>query len=429
LWGFGGGGKKKNDDADVAEGGAVGSEGGGGQPPSEPSLNFSDDNAFPSQPPATTTTTTTTNETLFSSEATTTTAPTSSSSSSSSVEETLDRLFQEQQTAGDPSFAADPATTTTTAVFDPTWYNPADQAINALNFVHDITGLEYGWSIIALTAGLRIVIFPAMAYSRRTTSRMAHANPEIMRMKAKFERISNPTPEEKVKIAQDMQAVFKRFGCKPFTAFLSPLISAPAFMGMFFGMKKMPQFYADELATGGMFWFVDLTAPDPLYVLPFACFATFLATIEMGKEELVASNPAQGQVMLNVFRGMSIIMIPVCMNFHAAMLCYWTTNNVFTAAQTLAFKTPAFRKKMGIWDPPKPVPGEENDTSFKKAAGNLVKSIQGKPTTEAQKIAQHNRDIEHRKQVDKARRSSSFFDSSSSRRSPARRRNRRGKKY
>jgi YidC/Oxa1 family membrane protein insertase len=160
----------------------------------------------------------------------------------------------------------------------------------------------------------------------------------------------------------------------------------------------MPTIYPDELASGGMFWFPDLTVPDPLYILPLASASTFLLLIELGKDQMMAQNAATGKVMINVFRAMSIVMIPVCVNFESAMLCYWTANNVLTIAQTSLLKHPKVRKAFGIWDPPKPVPGLEPE-SLAEAASKLVKRIQGQAVSEKQMIEQHNQQVEVKKKA------------------------------
>lgn len=69
------------------------------------------------------------------------------------------------------------------------------------------------------------------------------------------------------------------------------------------------------------------------------------------------SFPPKAKIMVNAFRALGIIMVPLTMNFPASVFCYWVTNNTFSLAQTLIFKMDGFKKRFGIWDPPKPVPG------------------------------------------------------------------------
>ena len=40
----------------------------------------------------------------------------------------------------------------------------------------------------------------------------------------------------------------------------------------------------DSFQTGGAYWFLDLTTPDPTYILPALTAVTFLASIEVENE-------------------------------------------------------------------------------------------------------------------------------------------------
>ena len=127
----------------------------------------------------------------------------------------------------------------------------------------------------------------------------------------------------------------------------------PIFIGMFFGLKKMPTIFPETLSDGGMFWFTDLTVPDPLYILPVLSTATFFGLIEIGKEQMMMSQRGpQGAMMLNFFRAMALFSLPVCISFEASMLCYWVTNNFLTLSQSLLLKQTAVRKYFGIWVSP-----------------------------------------------------------------------------
>jgi membrane protein insertase Oxa1/YidC/SpoIIIJ len=100
-------------------------------------------------------------------------------------------------------------------------------------------------------------------------------------------------------------------------------------------------------------------------------------------------------MMLNVFRFMCVISLPLVVNFEASMLLYWVANNLLTCAQTLVLKTPALRKQFGILDPPKPAAGINPDKDGLVASvTDLVKRAQGKPISEAEVIQKHNQEIE-----------------------------------
>jgi len=149
-------------------------------------------------------------------------------------------------------------------------------------------------------------------------------------------------------------------------------------MSMFFGLQKMPTYYSDTLANGGLLWFPDLSVPDPMYILPLLSSATFLATIELGQKSMAASSGNQGQtkIFITVFRGMAILMIPVTIQFPAAVLCYWVTNNIFTFFQSAVFQIPAIRNALGIWELPKPVPGAPEPKGVQEMIKELMEQRQ-----------------------------------------------------
>lgn len=54
----------------------------------------------------------------------------------------------------------------------------------------------------------------------------------------------------------------------------------PIFVSYFFGIKSLATVYPD-MALGGILWFVDLSVPDPNYVLPFIAGGSFLLILEI----------------------------------------------------------------------------------------------------------------------------------------------------
>jgi membrane protein insertase Oxa1/YidC/SpoIIIJ len=137
------------------------------------------------------------------------------STSEKSFDETMEKLFQEpQQEAqgeGDAWFLDEVAT-----AWEPTWYNLSDQAVAGVQTLHEMTGLHYAGSIVAVTCTLRLLILPLAIRGQRAASRMTHLQPELAVIKTRYEALGTPTQAEQKAFAEQMKAVFAKYEVKPF---------------------------------------------------------------------------------------------------------------------------------------------------------------------------------------------------------------------
>ena len=79
---------------------------------------------------------------------------------------------------------------------------------------------------------------------------------------------------------QTMYVIKKKHNIQLVPLFFNPIfVQIPAFIIFFMTMRRMirnADSTSSELAQGGIFWFDNLTIPDPTYVLPAVAIGTFL---------------------------------------------------------------------------------------------------------------------------------------------------------
>lgn len=314
--------------------------------------------------------------------------------------------FEEAANAADvaASTEAAEAIKATADIWEASWW-PQDQMLNLIVNFHDATGLNYALAIGGLTFAFRSAMFPLFVRAQANSSRMAHMRPEMDILKERVDKLDKTDMAGQEKMAKEMQKLFQKYDVNPLKSILVPLAQMPVFMSMFFGLKKMPDIYPEKLADGGMFWFTDLNLADPTYILPATCGLSFLLMMEIGKEQMMASSPQQGALMLNFFRFIALAMIPLTATFPTCVLCYWTANNSFSLFQAALFKSNGAKKAFGIWDAPKPVPG----APAPKGIQDMMKDYMDKKKKESgndsalERIKMHNAAIE-KKIIDKANR-------------------------
>ena len=90
------------------------------------------------------------------------------------------------------------------------------------------------------------------------------------------------------------------------------------------------------------------------------------------------------------------------MNFNSAVFVYWTTNNTFSLLQSIVLKQPFVKKAFGIWDPPKPIPGQEPKNIFDEVKNLMNKKEEETNALAAERIKAHNEIVAQQKKVKKA---------------------------
>lgn len=193
------------------------------------------------------------------------------------------------------------------------------------------------------TVFVRTVIFPLVILSQRNSAKMNNNLPQMQFLQMKLtEARQSGNAIDSARYTQEMVAFMKDKELNPFKNMLVPLAQAPLFISFFIGLRQMANAPVESMATGGLFWFVDLTVPDQFFLLPIITSFTMLATIEVGTDgaRLAAANL---QTMKYVLRALPFVILPFTVNFPGAILTYWTCSNFISLAQVGILKIPKVR--------------------------------------------------------------------------------------
>jgi YidC/Oxa1 family membrane protein insertase len=188
---------------------------------------------------------------------------------------------------------------------------------------------SWGLAIIALTIIVRTAIWPLYATSTRSMKRMSKLQPEIRKLKEKY-------PDDPTRMNQETMKLYKKFGVNPVGGCLPMFIQIP----IFFGFYRMLQ-YAVELRGHGFLWVHDLSQPDTLFTLHnvpfFGNLGINLLPILMAITSFVqmAMTPKTGdKSQQRIMMFMPFMFFFFCYTFASALALYWTTQNIFSIAQT-----------------------------------------------------------------------------------------------
>ncbi|HLW35571.1 MAG TPA: membrane protein insertase YidC [Chthoniobacterales bacterium] len=193
--------------------------------------------------------------------------------------------------------------------------------LNFLNWLHNFLG-SYGWSILALTAVVKIVLWPLQDKANKSMRRMSLLNPKVQELRDKYK--DDPT-----KMNQEVMKLYKDYGINPVGGCLPMMIQIPIFFGLF---KMLGQ--AVELRNSSFLWVKDLSQPDtvahlfnvPINVIPLCMAASQIWLMAMTPK---TGDPTQRRVMMFT----PLIFLFICYNFAAALALYYTTQNLFSIVQ------------------------------------------------------------------------------------------------
>jgi len=203
----------------------------------------------------------------------------------------------------------------------------------ALDYFFKLFG-NYGLAIIAITVCIRVAFFPLANFSFRSMAKMKILQPEMTRLKELHK-------DDKMKLQQEMMALYKKEKVNPMSGCLPILVQIPVFFALYkvlfvtIEMRHMP-FYG---------WIHDLSDRDPTSIFnlfglipwdPPSFLMIGVWPVLMGLSMYVQQklnptppDPIQAKIFMFFPLFLTVILAP----FPAGLVIYWTINNILTMAQ------------------------------------------------------------------------------------------------
>ena len=203
----------------------------------------------------------------------------------------------------------------------------------AIDYFFKLCG-NYGVAIILITVCIRLLFFPLASYSFRSMGKMKLLQPEMIRLKELHK-------DDKMKLQQEMMALYKKEKVNPMSGCLPILVQIP----VFFALYKV-LFVTIEMRHQPFFgWIKDLSDKDPTTV--FNLFGlipwdppSFLIIgawpIAMGLSMYVQQklNPAPPDpIQAKIFKFFPLFLTVILAPFPSGLVIYWTFNNLLTLIQ------------------------------------------------------------------------------------------------
>ena len=208
-----------------------------------------------------------------------------------------------------------------------------------LHWLHSYIG-NMGWSIIALTFVIKMVLFPLAYRSYVSMAKMKELQPEM-------EKLREQAGDDRMKMQQGMMELYKKNKVNPASGCLPILLQIP----IWFSLYKVV-FVTLELRHEPWFgWIRDLSAPDPSSILnlfgllpnaapdPTSWFYFFslgvlpiLLGISMWLQQKLNPAPTDA-TQATIMNWMPWVFMFMLGRFASGLVLYWITNNTLTFIQ------------------------------------------------------------------------------------------------
>ena len=183
-----------------------------------------------------------------------------------------------------------------------------------LNKIYNFVG-NWGWAIILLTMLIKLVFYKLSEASYKSMANMRKVQPRLAAMKERF-------GDDRQKMNQAMMKMYKEEKINPLGGCLPILVQIPVFISLYWVLLESVELRQADW----IFWFTDLSAKDPYFVLPLLMGITMYIQQKLNPPPM---DPMQAKIM----SALPIVFTVFFAFFPSGLVLYWVVNNTLSIAQ------------------------------------------------------------------------------------------------
>ena len=187
---------------------------------------------------------------------------------------------------------------------------------------------SYGWSIIILTAIVRLLFWPVTARANESMKRMQKLQPKIKEMREKYK--DNPQL-----LNTKTMELYRQEKINPVGGCLPILLQIPVFFALYATLDG-----AVALRQVGFWWAKDLAAPDTVAVIPLGFMNLPINPLVLAMTGLMLLQQKLTPSAMDPMQQKMMMIMPLAMLFFlydlpSGLTLYWTVSSVFSILQML----------------------------------------------------------------------------------------------
>jgi YidC/Oxa1 family membrane protein insertase len=178
---------------------------------------------------------------------------------------------------------------------------------------------NWGFSIIILTAIVRLLVLPFNIMSYKSMRIMAKVQPQVKAIQEKYKNDRQKANEEVMRLMRDNKA-------NPIGGCLPMFLQIPIFFALYQVLGQSVELYKAPF----IFWIKDLSFPDPYYLIPLLMTGTMYLQQKITPSTM---EPAQQKIMLFMLMGFSIFFF----SLPSGLTLYMFVSTLFGVVQQVYF--------------------------------------------------------------------------------------------
>lgn len=223
------------------------------------------------------------------------------------------------------------------------WW-PPDVFARILEAVYVTTGMPWWATILSVTIGSRLLIFPFYMKSADTSGRMSQIRDKTDILDAQMRESSHDT-QALMAVRQRRSALMKKYGIKHRYMFYPVALQIPFALGMFAALRRMAENHIPGFDNEGFAWFTDLASTDPYLGLQLLTAATVSGFLWLGGE---TGTQTVSKKMKYGFTALSFGSIFFTMGLPSAVVFFFAVSGIFSMIQSSLLKNASFKSALNI---------------------------------------------------------------------------------
>jgi len=183
-----------------------------------------------------------------------------------------------------------------------------------LKTIHGLVN-NWGWSIILLTAIIKLAFYKLSESSYRSMANMRRMQPKMTQIRERY-------GDDRQRMSQAMMELYKKEKINPLGGCLPIVIQIPVFISLYWVLLGSVELRQADF----MLWLNDLSSKDPYYVLPLIMGVSMFIQQRLNPKP---PDPIQAKIM----SALPVVFTLFFAFFPSGLVLYWVVNNVLSIAQ------------------------------------------------------------------------------------------------